>query len=61
VQEKIKRRKEERKDRVRTNSWSEGGFGRSHVWNVKRRCRDLAGEKLKAKKKGILNRVINNN
>jgi hypothetical protein len=51
----------ERKDRVRINSSSEGGFRRSHMWNVKRSCRDLAREEWKAKKNGILKWVIYDN
>jgi hypothetical protein len=34
----------ERKNRVRINSSFEGGFRRSHIWNVKRSCGDLGGE-----------------
>jgi hypothetical protein len=56
------RKKEvEKKGGIRIYSSFKRGFRRSHIMNVKRRCRDLAGERLKAKKKRILKWVISNN
>ena len=64
VQKNAKRRKfkgESERNRSKGRSGKEvsnrdsfdGGFRRSHIWNVSGSCRDLAGEKLKAKERDI--------